>query len=171
MNGRRKHLILAIIPIILAVATISAFAQSTRRKGIKASEPQPVLTERVVQPLDTITDPAVISRMVRIEAFKKPAASRTESVLITNASTADTLHAVVADIDYRTLEGKQLNRRTVTFAVDVPPGETRHAGVESWDKQQLFYHYDTPPVRPTGRTTAFKITLTPVSIIVSKPAP
>lgn len=170
MNSRCKYKSAVIISAVLALLATTAFGQSTRRKGIKAAEPVVPEPEIFLPVNDTISDIEVINKTIRIEGFKKAVASRVEAVLITNNSASDTIRGVEADIDYRTLDGKQLNRRTVTFSVDVPPSETRHVSVESWDKQQLFYHYDTPPVRKTGRTTPFKITLTPLRIIVSKPA-
>ena len=131
----------------------------------------PATVHKVHYVTDTITDAKKIDQIIRITSFKKTVASRVETVMLTNLTTSDTIRSVSVDIDYRTCEGEQLNRRTVVFEADVPPGETRHASVTSWDRQQLFYHTDTPPNRPSQRTTPFTVTLTPLSLILTPPTP
>ena len=154
--------------IVLTGMSLTMSAQSTKRKNVKGSKyPAAVETTSEAQN-DTINSADELSGLVEIKNFKKAVASRVETVMITNRSASDTLRSVSVDIDYRTPEGEQLNRRAVTFKVDVPPGETRHASVPSWDRQQLFYHVDTPPVRKTQRTAPFTVTLVFLNAVVTK---
>lgn len=160
---------LSLLLPLLAAAFLASPAQSTRRKGVKPQKklPQTELIAQIVY--DTISSPQEIETMVRLSDFKKAIASRVETIMISNASETDTVVAVEVDIDYRTPDGKQLNRRTVTFRSEIPPGETRHASVPSWDRQQLFYHVSTPPVRKTQRTSPFTVTITPLRLLTKSP--
>ena len=164
-----RKLIIPLVALTLCAGVV--LAQSTRRSKIKPVKTLPPdTTLAMVHPggaADTITTPLKFNRIVKISDFNKPVSSRVESVLISNLSATDTIKKVVVDIDYRTLKGKQLNRRLVSYDVTVPPGETRHAAVDSWDKQQLFYYKDNPPARRSQRSTAFKINITPKSVIIS----
>lgn len=161
----------AILAALALAITAGIAAQSTKRKGVKAVDHNPTVIEanRQTERFDTISDIGVINATVAVTDFSKTVASRVESMMISNHSAVDTVRAVTVDIDYKTTGGRQLNRRTVTFKAVVPPGETRHASVQSWDRQQLFYHTATPPARPTERTTAFNTTITPLRIIVARP--
>lgn len=156
--------------LIIVTGVVCVDAQSTRRKTLRATKTAPKDTVEVIvkpiQPLDTVTDAAEFYSKVRISDFKKAVASRVESVMITNLSKTDTIVEVEVDIDYRTLSGKQLNRRPVSFKVVVPPGETRYASVNSWDRQQLFYHKSTPPTRRSQRSTAFNVTIKPKRLVM-----
>lgn len=156
--------------IVCALVVCTSAGQSTRRKGARPTKEQST-AHTVVAPvaLDTVTGADQIDSVVTLTKFQKAVASRVESVMITNRTSTDTIHAVTVDIDYRTPQGEQLNRRNVTFRVTVPPGQTRHASVNSWDRQQLFYHIDTPPARKTPRTAPFTVTITPVNLILTHP--
>lgn len=155
--------------IILLYAVFTGMAQTTTRKKLRPAN-RDIGREVVHARRDTVTDPGVINKTVEISDFSKTVASRVESVLITNKSESDTVFAVTVDIDYRTPAGRQLNKRTVTFRVTVPPGETRHASVQSWDRQQLFYFIDTPPARKSQRTSPFTVSIVPETIEISPAA-
>lgn len=157
-----------LVTLTLAATVLIVIGQSTKRRGIKPTVGM-VEASAVATGLDTVVGAEAIDGIVRLTDFNKTTASRVESLMITNISETDTVRAVTVDIDYKNLQGRQLNRRIVTFEVTVPPGETRHASVASWDRQQLFYYKNTPPARKTQRTTAFDITIEPVSIILARP--
>ena len=88
--------------------------------------------------------------------------------MLTNKSDRDTIRALEVDIDYRTPDGAQLNRRSVVFESVIPPGETRHCSAPAWDRQQLFYYIGTPPARKTQRTSPYDISIKPLKLIISK---
>lgn len=158
---------------LIVAAGFTAAAQSTRRSRIKPVKDVPATAvSPVTAPVtaaDTITDRGVIEGIAKWSDYKKAVASRVESILVTNLSATDTIKALHLDIDYRTPKGKQLNRRNIVVKVTVPPGQTRHASFDSWDRQQLFYHISTPPVRNTRRTSAFTVNITPTLLVLTKP--
>ena len=155
-----------LILTMIASMSFSVQGQSTKRKHLK---PTPkAKTAPAELKLDTISDISIINNTIEISDFKKTVVSRVETVMITNLSDSDTIKAVTTDINYLTPGGKQLNRRTVTFVTDIPPMQTRHTSVPSWDKQQLFYHEATPPARKTQRTSPFKVAIIPEKIILSR---
>jgi len=150
------------------VAVCTTYAQNTRRKGVgKTVKPRQAAI--IATHADTIVDIDAIKAGARIGDYRKATVSRVESVMLTNLSDSDTIHAMDIDIDYRTIDGQQLNRRTVTLRSTIPPGQTRFVSFPSFDRQQLFYYRGTPPARTTGRTTSFDVTITPLNIVVSRP--
>lgn len=166
----RKRVILAFIALFCGLTYIvhsSATTQSTKRRNIRGRNATTVSVQ-VTNPTDTLTDLDSISAIARLYGFQKTVASRVESVMISNLSETHTIVAVVVDIDYRTPAGEQLNRRTVTFHATVPPGETRHTSVPSWDRQQLFYFVETPPARPSQRTSPFNVSITPKQLVLNR---
>lgn len=160
--------------LLLSVAFMSfslATAQSTKRKQLKPDKvvlPEAVQTVTDLQE-SVITIPDSIANSVRISDFRKTVASRVESMMITNLSQVDTIKSISVDIDYRTPDGRQLNRRTVDFDVVVPPTESRHVSTPSWDKQMLFYHESTPPKRKSQRTSPFRIVMSIQRVTVTHP--
>lgn len=156
--------------MLMCILTVVTHAQSTRRKGVRPIKEMPVAAHDAAPMTDSIITQSEISSLIKLSGFKKAVASRVETVMITNLSDTDTIKSVRVDIDYRTPEGAQLNRREVIFDVTVPPGETRAASVTSWDRQQLFYHIDTPPSRITQRMTAFTVTFSPLAVIITRGA-
>lgn len=153
--------------LALLVGSVIMESRNTRRRLIRPSR-RPVTTTVNVDPVrDTITDLRTIDSLMTLSDFQKTVSSRYESLLVANRSVSDTIFAVILDLNYTTEDGHQLHRRTVTLTTPVPPGETRHVAFPSWDRQQLFYYQATPPARPTGRTRPFRVTLTPVSLILS----
>lgn len=167
---KSRLFLLHLLFIVIFVFSLCVEAQSTRRKSVKPLKsyetPAPSGEIVVKNVNDTIYDPETIRRMVSWSDYKKAVTSRVESLLLTNITASDTILCLDLDINYTTRKGKQLNRRTASFEAVVPPGETRHSSVQSWDKQQLFYHISTPPSRPTQRTTAFKINIVPKRLII-----
>lgn len=156
----------AVLAAALVATVFVADGQNTRRKG--AHKPRTVSETTVTAAADTISGAGDIAALASLGQYRKAAVSRVESVMITNLSACDTIHAMTVDIDYRDMAGRQLNRRTVELKANVPPGETRFVSFQSFDRQQLFYYHGTPPARPTARTTAFDVTLAPVRIVISK---
>lgn len=160
----RKAVLLVLMGVFLATAAVTA--QSTRRKVKAGGKPAVAATQT---PVDTLSNADSIALVARISDYKKTVASRVETFLVTNRSATDTIRGLELDIDYRSVDGAQLNRRTVTVRVTVPPLQTRHVSINAWDRQQLFYHVDTPPARKTQRTTPFTVTITPLHLFVKRP--
>lgn len=155
--------------LVFAQVVNFADAQNTRRKTVKskpyvATPAADITYERA----DTVVGADSIAAYVRLSGFRKTVTSRVESLMITNLSLTDTVCSLTVDVNYSAADGTQLHRREVTFNVVVPPGETRHTSVSSWDRQQLFYHVDTPPARKTDRSRPFTVTITPLRLLLHK---
>lgn len=153
------------VAVTVAFTCTYAAGQSTRRKNLRAHH-ETAQKHTSTNDVDTITDVDSIAAIAKLYSFQKTVASRVESIMISNLSDSDTIIAVEVDLNYRNTAGEQLNRRTATFTAEVPPGETRHATVPSWDRQQLFYFVETPPARPTQRTAPFTVTMSPKRLLI-----
>ncbi len=158
----------AIFILLVVFASLTVTSQNTHRRGAKRTAVAAQTTAAVAYANDTIADADVIGAKVRVDDFRKATVSRVESVMLTNLTKTDTILGLEVDIDYRTEDGRQLNRRTVTLRATVPPGETRFVSFNSFDRQQLFYYRGTPPAKPTARTTPFDVTITPLRLIIAK---
>lgn len=148
--------------MIMVFATGMLCAQSTKRKNVRGQKLE--IASPVEECKNVISDSVAMDSMVRLHSYRKPVESTVESVMISNEGSQDTIRAVTVDIDYRTPGGEQLHRRSVTFRAVVPPGETRHATTQSWDRQRLFYHLSTPPAKPSQRSAPFAVTIKLVSV-------
>lgn len=97
---------------------------------------------------------------IRFSGYDKPRKSAVETFFITN-NTDRTMTGITLYIDYRTTDGRQLNKRFVRLVCNIPPGETRSAEVKSWDKQKAFYYEKSGPDKTGG--TPYKVIFDPVA--------
>lgn len=82
-----------------------------------------------------------------VSGYDKPLRSRHETMLVTNHSERD-VDSLYITIDYNDLQGRQLHRRGLWVAGDVPSGETRQVTFPSWDVQCSYvYRYSPTPRR------------------------
>lgn len=77
---------------------------------------------------------------VGFSGYDKPLKSSKETFFITNR-TDRTMSGVTLYIDYRTPDGRQLDKRFVRLSCLIPAGETRSVDIDSWDKNKNFYYY------------------------------
>lgn len=98
--------------------------------------------------------------MIRFSGYDKPRKSSKETFFITN-NTDRTMNGVNLYIDYRTTDGRQLNKRFIKLLCNIPPGETRAAEIESWDKQKEFYYTKSDPGKSGGMP--FTVVFDPVA--------
>ena len=159
----------AILIMTMIAVVCTAAGQNTRRKGVGKTAKVHVPAAVVTPSADTIVGADTIAAIAHVGDYRKATVSRVESVMLTNLSKTDTIHAMDIDIDYRKIDGQQLNRRSVTLKSVIPPGETRFVSFQSFDRQQLFYYRGTPPARPTERTTPFDVTIIPLRLVISRP--
>lgn len=75
---------------------------------------------------------------ISFSGFDKPQSSARETFFITN-HTDRTMSGLTLYIEYLMPDGRQLHKRFVKLVCNIPPGETRQAEIESWDKQKSFY--------------------------------
>lgn len=171
----KGHVLLPMAAVFLFGAACAGLvsAQSTRRAGIKTVKTLPSSrggdADVPVAVADTLIGREDVGRVVGLADYQKVLASRIETLFITNNSAVDTIREVVVEIDYRTPQGRQLNRREVVLTSAVPPGQTRTVSFSSWDRQQMYYYKSTPPSRPTQRARAFDVTVVPLRAVVHRP--
>lgn len=100
-------------------------------------------------------------QQVTFSGYDKPQQSSVETFFITN-NTDRTLTGVNLYIDYRMADGRQLTRRFFRLSCKVPPGETRMAEIESWDKQRSFvYEKSKSAAKHPG--TPYRVSFDPVA--------
>lgn len=92
--------------------------------------------------------------------YDKPRRSGSETFFITNR-TDRTMSGVTLYIDYRTPDGRQLNKRFVKLICNIPPGETRAAEIKSWDKQKEFHYVKSDPGKQGG--SPYTVIFDPIS--------
>lgn len=97
---------------------------------------------------------------IKFSGYDKPRNSGSETFFITNL-TDRTLSGITLYIDYRTTDGRQLNKRFIRLSCVIPAGETRIAEVKSWDKQKSFYYEKSSPGKSGG--SAYTVIFDPVA--------
>lgn len=104
-------------------------------------------------PADTIaTDPhtleyaASYAESVTLAGYSKTRDASRESLLASNSGT-ETVVRLVIEIDYRSMDGRQITKRTVEIPCVIPPGETRKLDFTTWDAQHVFYYHGSPSPR------------------------
>lgn len=95
---------------------------------------------------------------VTVAGFEKALRSKRETMFVTNHS-RDTITALWLTADYTDTLGRQLHRQSRPINVDLPPGQTRRIEQPSFDRDGMFYYYQTPPARSTTAATPFKVTV------------
>lgn len=86
---------------------------------------------------------------IEFHGYDKPQTGSTETFFITN-NTDRTMSGITLYIEYLSSEKKQIHKRYVKLSCNIPPGETRRADIESWDKQKSFYYEHSRPSRNGG---------------------
>lgn len=118
-------------------------------------------------PADTITahprmegDAAEYAAAITLAGYSKTRNANRESILAVNAGT-QTVTRLIIEIDYRSMDGRQITKRTVEIPCVIPPGETRKLDFPTWDRQCLFYYHKSPaPTRTQATPYAVKARVT-----------
>lgn len=156
--------------LLAAVVLTGSFNTFARKTGYKLNYSKPSTTDTrnsqmsrgsfMVASQCTDCNNGYTLEQIAFSGFDKPQSSTTETFFITN-NTDRTMSGVALYIEYTTLDGRQLNKRYVKLACDIPPGETRQASLDSWDKQKSFYAEHSTPSRHAG--TPFHVIFDPIS--------
>lgn len=97
---------------------------------------------------------------IYISGFDKPTFSDYESFFVVNHSDYH-LARITGTLTYYSANGEMYTSRRIEKNIDVPPGETRHISIRSWDTQHSFrYLYSTPG---TKRVNTFTVKFSPDS--------
>ena len=135
-----------VFTILLIAATLSASADRTTRKGLKAI----TVKEQTVK-TDSIDTFVPSPGMIRLSGYDKPLRSYKESIYATNA-TRRVLSYINIEITYFDESGRQMHKRNVKLNVHIPEGETRQITFSSWDKQRNLYYIKSGKPRTSDGT-------------------
>ncbi|MDE5835715.1 MAG: hypothetical protein K2H50_01765 [Paramuribaculum sp.] len=135
-----------VFTILLIAATLSASADKTTRKGLKAI----TVKEQTVK-TDSINTFVPSPGMIRLSGYDKPLRSYKESIYATNA-TRRVLSYINIEITYFDESGRQMHKRNVKLNVHIPEGETRQITFSSWDKQRNLYYIKSGKPRTSDGT-------------------
>jgi len=139
---------LTAILLTLAISALAAVADNTISRGLRPIVREEPRAENTILP-DTIelSDPAEI----QLSGYDKPLQATRETLCATN-NTSRRIAALVLEITYTDLAGRQIHRRRVTVSTDIPPGETRLVAFRSWDVNHTFFYRLGPKPRKSGVT-------------------
>lgn len=142
-----------LLTVILALMALSATGQRLTRPKAK------VKTVEAVQSAPAIdTLPA---ENVRITGYDKPLRSRRESMIVTNCG-KEPFDSVRLTMTYTDDRGTLLNTRTITVAAHLHPGQAKSVSIRSWDVNNSYYYFLTPPTRAAG--TPFRLSVSALPI-------
>lgn len=162
---RRTLLLIPAIALLAATAT----PQRTTRKGHTR------IARRVADtaaPLHADADTVMVPLpgSVALSGYDKTLNASRESLFVTNNGDA-TLAWMSVTIDYLDHAGRQLHRRSLPVACDIPPGQTRRIDIPSWDRQGVYFYRDSEPRRRvTAAASPYTVTLSVDSVGLKKQA-
>lgn len=146
------------IAFIITAILISfiAKAQHTTRGRLK----RPVRTECY----DTIkvTADNCADSLIRITGYEKPLQASRETVFLRNDSQSF-LESIQLEITYKTIDGKELHKRTITLSAQIQPDERRMLTFKSWDINRLFYYHLNVP-NTSKQATPYTVTIRPLQL-------
>lgn len=151
----------SVIPILIIAACVLSLA--AKRTDTRPSRRLKTRAELVDGDCGRQHLPTV-KRQFEVSGYDKPLRSRHETMLVTNCGDQD-VDSLYLTIDYIDLQGRQLHRRGLWVAVDLPTGETRQITFPSWDVQ-CSYVYRYSPV-PRRLHTPYDVTVSVDSISVN----
>lgn len=149
----RKYAIL----YVLIFTALFAGAQKMRRKNLKAIPQTTTIATHKVDTLD--------QACVRITGYDKPLRARRETMIATNLSTQpfDSIHL---QINYTDKQGNPLHSRQLTVKAHINPGQAQNIAIPSWDPNNTYYYFLSPPSRSTG--TPYSLSIKALPIVITK---
>lgn len=139
----------ALLTFVIAASALSAAAQRTTRRGLRAITPS---TSQATA--DTLWAPA--DTLVTLSGYDKPLRATKETIFVTNRTT-DTVAGISLTITYLDLDGRMLHSRTVILPANIPPTHTRKVDFPSWDPQHTFYYLQSPPARTASHCYPYTV--------------
>lgn len=86
---------------------------------------------------------AAYARHIALSGYSKTRNAPKESILATNSGD-ETVTGVTIEIEYLSIDGRQITRRKVKIPCVIPSGETRKLDFATWDRQYVFYYHKSP---------------------------
>ena len=104
---------------------------------------------------------------VTLSGYEKTLRSRIETLYAANSLENDTIFSLSVEIEYLDMRGRQLHRRIVEIACEIPPGQRRQLSFTSWDRQFVMYYHLSAPTRTSAQATPYDVKLTPRTVTIS----
>lgn len=143
----------AIWLLIIGLCALSSSAQHLTRPKAKVAQP-PVLVEKAQ--VDTLAPDDV-----RISGYDKPLRARRESMIVTNCGTQP-FDSVALTLTYCDNRGTVLNTRKITISAPLAPGQAKAVSIRSWDVNNSYYYFLTPPTRAAGSPFRLSVSALPI---------
>lgn len=144
----------SVLSILLVLVACASMAQHTGRGKLRVSPKAAAGASEVVY--DTIVVEKSDS-VVRLTGYEKPREASRETVFAQNLTDRN-LEALDIEISYLTIDGKELHRRTVSLAAQIPAGERRMLTFKSWDVNRMFYYHVNVP-NTSRQATPYRVEL------------
>ena len=149
--------------LILLAIPLLAHAQSSALNG-RSSSVETMLhkaatkqtTDRNLLPppqwVDTLYTPDIpfTSRVVSMHGYAKRLGDARESFILRNETHNYRISRVVLKLVYSLENGREIYRRNEIVECDIRPGETQSIAIKSFDKDNKYYYFPTPPQRAEG---------------------
>ena len=123
----------------------SQAAQSSTQQTRQTELPAPCFVDTLLTPTVPFT-----SMAVSMHGYSKRLNDSNESFLLRNETQRYRISRVVLMLVYTTESGVELHRRQETVECNLYPGAAQVVTIKSFDKNNNFYYYNTPPKRATG---------------------
>lgn len=150
-----------VLAIVVAACVLPLTARRTNTQPSRRLQVRPEMADGVAHSRHL----AAPKGEFEVTGYDKPLRSRHETMLVTNCGSLDA-DSLYLSIDYTDLQGRQLHRRALWVAGDVPPGETRQISFPSWDVQCSYVYRHSP--QPRRLHTPYDVTVSVDSISVSR---
>lgn len=121
--------------LLLLLITAGARTQNTMRRGLRPLSPEREAAGQHFRVNAAPSDSAIVLR-----GYDKARASARETFFVTN-NCGEPIEGLCVTITYKDMENRMLHRRQERVYQHVPAGETRCAGIPTWDRQNNFYYH------------------------------
>lgn len=161
----KKFFIISITASLLCTAGVNFSDARKLRTHLKTPKTTSSVTNpksSYIIPLDSLNPQ---NAPVDFAGFDKPTASSRESFFIINNSDS-TISAIDVNINYYTMDGRQLHARRQRLEITIPPRQTRSCDIPSWDKQHSFHYYLS--LEAKRGSYPFDVKITPTAIYCPK---
>lgn len=176
------------VAVAVAVGVLAVTGQRTTRKG-RLRPVAPAATATAV--CDTVRADSLLRR-VAVTGYEKPMRATRETMFVTSRLSVPVI-GVIVEIEYMTVDGSPLHKRTVTLPTDLPAAipneqdidqsatgpdkgttiqsgacERRMVAIRSWDVNHLFYYHLNVPARTTGQGTPYRVRLRTKALLIPR---
>lgn len=114
---------------------------------------------------DTTASSTKLFQLIHFAGYDKNQSSNKESFFVSNNSKYSLLKIKI-EIEYLTIDGRQLHKRLLSKDLFITANETRKIDIPSWDTQKSFYYFRSQPARHPGNS--YKVRIHPLQLTFKK---